>query len=74
MPTLTITTTAGQASRIAAAVGAEVGLRDASGRQRDATNAEVKDWVIAKTRRLVHDHETRVALSAVVAPAAFDPT
>lgn len=74
MPTLTITTTAGQASRVASAVGMELGLRGSDGLQRDATNAEVKDWLISKARQLVQAHEIRIAQAAVPAPVAFDPT
>ena len=74
MPSITITTTAGQASRLAAAVGVELGLRGTNGVQRDATVAEVKDWFITKARRAVHANETRIAQAAVSDPSAFDPT
>ncbi len=74
MPTLTINTTAGQASRAASAVGVELGLRGSDGAQRDATPAEVKDWLIRQMRKLVHAHEIKVAQAALQSPSAFDPT
>jgi len=74
MPSMTITTTAGQASQLATAVGVELGLRGSDGLQRDANAAEIKDWFIAKGRQVVHAHEMRVAQAAVANPSAFDPT
>jgi len=74
MPSIIITTTIGQANRLAAAVGVELGLRGSDGFQRDATNAEVKYWFIAKARNVVHSNETRIAQAAISSPSAFDPT
>jgi hypothetical protein len=67
MAVLTITTTAGEAQRVATAFGARLGLG------RDATNAEVKTAVIAYIRSIVRTYENEVAIAALV-PAAFDPT
>ena len=41
MPTMTITTTAPQAARLAEALGRLLGLKDANGAPRDATAAAV---------------------------------
>lgn len=74
--TLTITTTAPQAARIATAVGAELGLNTGGQNPvpRDATAAEVKDWVIQKMRECVQGYELRQSVKAVTPPSAFDPT
>lgn len=65
---MTITTTAGQASRMAAAVGVAMRLG------RDATAQEVKDYWIGEMRRHVLGIERDAAQAALAAPAAFDPT
>ena len=58
MATLTITTTAAQASRISVAYGAVNGLG------RDATAAEVKQFVIEEIKRVVIGYEKNVASEA----------
>lgn len=66
MPTMTITTTVDQAQRIAAAVGRALGL------ERDATGAEVKEFLINHLRCTVHDYE-RLAVYRAATPAPLDP-
>jgi len=58
MPTLTITTTADQASKIAAAFGAKYDP------PRDATAAEVKADVIEYIKGIVQSHRTQQAANA----------
>lgn len=67
MATLTITTTAPQAARVAEAFGKMLNLG------RDATNNEVKEAVIAYVRGVVLSYENRKAI-ALLTDAAFDPT
>lgn len=67
MATMTITTDAQQAQRVAAAVGSELSLG------RDATMAEVKGFTIAFLRRIVQFQERRAA-EAEIADTPFDPT
>ena len=77
MPTMTITTTAPQAARLAEALGRLLGLKDANGAPRDATAAEVKDHVIQGFRNSVHAYERQKATAAAVAgitDTAFDPS
>lgn len=58
MPTLTITTTVDQASRIAAAFGSRFNPPHA------ATAAEVKADVVAYIKSVVHSYETQQAANA----------
>lgn len=74
MATLTITTTAAQSQRIATALGMERNLVDVNGVARDATAAEVKDFLIDALRRLVQGYEYKVAHTQVAPPAPMDPT
>lgn len=61
MPTLSIETTAGQASRIATALGRERGLVDDQGNPRSATPQEVRAFVVDVLKRLVDGQEQRAA-------------
>lgn len=63
MPSMTITTTAQQAQRLATALGKALGYG------RDATADEIKAYVVDHFRQLVHREERQE-----VAPTAFDPT
>lgn len=72
MPTLTITTTVGEASRVIAALGRELQLND-NGVLRSATEAEVKAWVIAGIKAMVYRQE-RAAIVEQAAIASLDPT
>lgn len=75
MPVMTITTTAQQAQRAAAAFGKALNLVDANGNPRNATEAEIKAYVIAHLRMLVHRIEKREALTPPPhTPTPFDPT
>lgn len=67
MPTLTITTTAAQAGRVASAFGKALGLG------RDATSDEVKSEVIRLIRSVVIERERQDAI-AQIADTPFDPT
>jgi len=67
MPTLTIDFTAAQATRIQAAFMAAY-AKDTF------TMADYKQWVIARTKDLVHEEEKRVIAAAIPQPTAFDPT
>jgi len=67
MPSLTITTTAEQASRLASAYGAKLGLG------RDATQAEVKAALIAEMKSVVRSYEAERAHRSVVIPADIEP-
>ena len=67
MATMTITTTAQQAARVAAAIGKDLNLG------RDATAEECRQYVIAMLRAVVLAREKDAAV-AVLAPTTFDPT
>lgn len=67
MPTLTIDFTAAQATRIATAFKAAYKVDT-------FTMADYKQWVIARTKDLVHEEEKRVAVAAVPPPSSFEPT
>ena len=76
MATLTITTTAPQDSRIVAAFGTYLGLKDAQGVPRVATAAEVKANVIAYITGVVHGQEynTVKATAEASLPTQITPT
>ena len=77
MPSMTITYTASEGQRFAAALGSVQGLVDAQGAPRAATAAECKDFVIGRMRQFIIDKEgadlTAAAIAAVSVPA-FSPT
>lgn len=73
MAAVTITTTAPQDSRLGPAFGDLLQVRNGSGQPRNATTAEVKDWLIAQMRAVVVNYEDRVNRAAVAAPSSFDP-
>jgi len=64
---MTITTTAAQAVRVAAAVGEELRL------DRPATAEECRQYVITILRNIVLTSEKKIAVAALV-PSTFDPT
>lgn len=68
MATVTITTTAGQDSRLVVAFG------NLLHPGRNATQQEIKDWLIEQMRVVVRSDEDRIAKAAVTPPASFDPT
>ncbi len=75
MPTLTITTNATQAQRIATAFGRLKNLREPDKTPRDATAAEVKADVIDFIRSTVLNYEQDVAMQAASgAVPDIDPT
>ena len=59
MPTVSLTTDATQAARLAAAMGALLGLG------RDATQAEVKAYLVAHLRDIVRERERQAAIAAL---------
>jgi hypothetical protein len=63
MPTLSITVDSANATRVQHALGASLSLG------RDATTAEVKDWLIGQMKALTKQQERREAESAVTIPA-----
>ena len=73
MPSLTITTTAQQAQRLATAFGEYFTLKDAQGVVRPATEAEIKAWIILQLRALVIRQE-RKAQEDLIVDSPFDPT
>ena len=77
MPSMTITTTAPQAARLATAMGATMRLVDDVTKQpRDATAAEIKAYVVQFLRDTVQHYERNLAVQAAAAASvtAFDPT
>lgn len=66
MPSITITTDNGQATRLVTAFRAMTG-------DPTAGEAEIKLWLIKNLRRIVIDHERQQAISAVTTQP-FDPT
>lgn len=77
MPSMTLTYTAAEAQRFAAALGKAHNLKDNQDNPRSATAAECKAFVIGRMKQLVVDIEgrelTEAAVAAVRVPA-FDPT
>lgn len=73
MPSMTITTDAGQAQRLATALGRKLDLRD-NGVPRDATAAEIKKFTVDMLRGVVHEYETERDRAQIQPPAAFDPS
>lgn len=72
MPSLTITYSAQEGQRVAAAFGKIQGLVNGSG-PRNATEAEIKAALIGTMRGWVHQAEHETAAQAI-SIAAFDPT
>ena len=64
MPSTTLTYTASEGQRIAAAVGAGNGLTDAGGNPRSGTVQECKDQLIALLRQYVRQQEQNAAIRA----------
>ena len=79
MPTISITVTAAQAARAAAALGKAQALKDNAvpPQPRNATAEEVRQFMIGRLRQLIIDVEgaeaSRVAQAAIVI-APFEPT
>ena len=67
MPTLTIVTTAAQGTRVAAAFGKSLNLKDANDQPRNATNAEVREYLVKAIRDVVRSVEQREAEQAALA-------
>ena len=63
---ITLTVTVQQATRISTALGNRFALKDAGGLPRQATQAEIKDYVIGILRSVVLDQERQDAVSNAV--------
>lgn len=67
MPTITITTTTAQGNRVASAFGKSLGLKDGNNQPRDATNAEVRAYLVKALRDVVFSVERQAAEQAALA-------
>lgn len=74
MAAQTITTTAGEDSRLAAAFGDFLQVRNASGQQRNATAAEIKAAQVAWVTQIVLAYEDKVARAALTPATPIAPT
>lgn len=74
MPTLTITATAPQATRISPAIGRLDGLRDENGAFRGATVAEVEKHLREYLHKQVVHYEEVAAREAAAAPTPLNLT
>ena len=68
MPTISLTFDASNATRIATAFGALLGLG------RDATQAEVKAYLVTHMRDVVRERERQAAIAALGAPSNLEVT
>lgn len=73
MPTMTITYTAGEGTRFAAALGKVQGLVDANGIPRSATAAEAKLFLIGTMRGVTLQVEKEAAMQAIT-DSPFNPS
>jgi hypothetical protein len=75
---VTLTFTAGQVTRFAAALGKARSLVDVNGNPRVATAVEMKQFVIDNVRGMVYSIEypaaVKAATDAVAQPTGMDPT
>ena len=75
MATLTITTTAGQDSRIAPAFGDKLGLtQPGTNTLQNATGAQIKADIIEYIRNVVAQYEARQQVAAIVPTTPIAPT
>lgn len=74
MAVQTITTTAGEDTRLAAAFGDYLGLRNGGGLPRNATAAEIKGAQIAWATGIVIAYEDKVAKAALTPATPIAPT
>ncbi len=75
MPSTTLSYTAAEGQRIAAAVGLGNGLLDASGNPRSGTVQECKNQLIALLRQYVRQQEQNAAMQAAQSAITdIDPT
>jgi len=65
MPDITISTTAAQTIRIAAAFGQYWRLTNPDGTPRDATAAEVKEYLVRQLKGVVRNYERALGEAAV---------
>lgn len=69
MPDFTLSLTTAEANRAAKAFGRYWGLKDADGRPRDATAAEVKEYLVRQLRGVVRQQERAKAEADLPEPA-----
>lgn len=75
MPSITLTTSAAKAQRLAAAVGDAKGLTvSGENTPRSATAAEIEDWFATQAVNLVLSYEDRKNREAIQAPTPIDFT
>lgn len=73
MPSITITYSAPDGARFAAAIGKAQVLKDGNGDARSATAAECKDWLIGRAQQLIVDVEGGEAAKAAVSAIVVTP-
>lgn len=73
MPSTTITYTAQEGQRFAAAVGRDLRLTNGGGAPRSATEAEAKEWLIAQMKKFTLDNE-RAEAEKAISLSPFQPT
>ena len=69
MPDFTLTLTAAQAQRVAVAFGRYGKFTDAQGAPRNATAAEIKEYLVRQLKGVVRQQERGVAEAALAEPA-----
>ena len=74
MPTTTITYTTSEGTRMAVAFGKYWQLKDANGNARNATEPEIKAYLIRQAKAVVFSVERGTAEANVTPPDPFDPT
>lgn len=74
MPTISLTLDSTQAARVTRAMGKYQNLKDAEGSARDATQAEIKAWIVRQLRGVVVQQERREAEAALAAPTDLTVT
>lgn len=74
MPTTTITYTNAEGQRMAVAFGKYWHLKDANGNPRNATEPEIKAYLIRQAKGVVISVERGTAEANVTPPDAFEPT
>lgn len=74
MPTTTITYSVAEGQRMAVAFGKYWQLKDANGNPRNATEPEIKAYLIRQAKGVVLNVERATAEAAVTPPDPFEPT
>lgn len=74
MPTISITVDAATATRVQHAFGRYWNKTNEDGSPRDATNAEVKEYLVRQLKGVVRQQEQREAEAALILPAEIAAT